>query len=195
MVGVVAAIGIAIVAVIVVTLCWCCYCYDNDEPKYYMAEPKYYMVEPKYIMAESSRQFQTGDCCTLDEAATAAFNTGSGEGTVLYDNIINKIYWSTKNKKKHAEEVFLEKGVTGEGDELYFKNSPCENCTNKLIEHYGQITIKPTIYIGKIWKPQISYYNAKTELRKLKKNGFRLKTWSTPINNNSWEVHDLLEKL
>ena len=52
------------------------------------------------------------------------------------------IYWSTKGSPaKHAEEVFLEKGATGEGDELYLKNSSCEDCTNKLIEHYGPIAL------------------------------------------------------
>lgn len=139
------------------------------------------------------REYRTGDICTLDDASRMAFTK---QGTVLYDSKIGKIYWSTE--QRHAEDIFLDQGEIGGGDVLYLKNSPCTNCTDRLIWCYRLISSKPIIYIGKRWIPHMYRnlnYNAERELSKLIANGFTLNVWESYRNHDRTDMGNFLQQL
>ena len=59
---------------------------------------------------------------------------------------------------------------------LWIKNSPCDKCSRALLEYFKDYH-KPTIYVGKIWRP-----NDRSDdqgLINLMKAGFKIEVWET----------------
>ena len=65
---------------------------------------------------------------------------------------------------------------------IYIKNSPCSACSAKLITHFSDCQLKPTIFIGKI--SHLRDPNHKKGIQQLLKNGFEIQVWQT--------LHDMM---
>ena len=119
-----------------------------------------------------------------------AFST---EGTLLRINT-GHIYWSKRNQQ-HAEKVFVNTTSISASDvsSIWIKNSPCADCSRRLIDHFSMTDIKPTIYIGKIWEGN-NRYNCQG-LRNMIMEGFTLQVWNTPRNCDNQQTREYLAEL
>lgn len=125
---------------------------------------------------------------TVKEAVTLAYKNINKHRTLLRTNegmvrqhtidcqasFTLQIYLSEKNE--HAEIEFTTKEkFPGRITALWITNSPCAECSEKLITFFKNKVEKPTLYIGKIYKGDWDANRKK--LIELVKNGFNIEVW------------------
>ena len=89
-----------------------------------------------------------------------------------------ELYRSDKND--HAEAKFckdISVPVRAESiDKIWIKNSPCANCSQKLLNCFKGIRKKPEILIGRIYR--LDDKDDFKEMKNLYANGFEVRTWN-----------------
>ena len=58
---------------------------------------------------------------------------------------------------------------------IYITNSPCQNCSNALRQHFAYSSSKPTILVGRIW--HLNNEEDDEGLRQLLREGFNIEVW------------------
>ena len=144
-------------------------------------------IWPRYTQETRPRYISTGSTCSLEKAAEMAFTT---EGTLLRINT-GHIYWS--EPYEHAEKVFIRQTCASDIHSIWIKNSPCADCSRRLINHFSMRSTKPTIYIGKIWDGGDS--DNRQGLKNMIMKGFTLDVWGTPKNHDIQQTREYLAEL
>lgn len=144
-------------------------------------------IRPRYTQKTRPRDLPTGSTCSIEKAAEMAFTT---EGTLLRTNT-RHIYWS--EPYEHAEKVFIRRTSASDINSIWIKNSPCADCSRRLINYFSMRFTKPTIYIGKIWDGDDS--NNRQGLKNMIMKGFTLEVWNTPKNHDIQQTKKYLAEL
>ena len=124
---------------------------------------------------------------------------------VLCTSSESEIFTSCRSDNKpgerhdvHAEEVFLNQADNKDFSQitsLYIKNSPCVNCSKKLIEAFKGSRNKPTIYIGRIYNLEDA--NDRNGLESLLMEGFKMEVWeevNKALQSKEWPESEQIDE-
>ena len=193
LIAVFGAILLAVFGAILLCICIVCYVYcASDEemkqrrqhkvvPVYDTEECALKQVEPNNVDLEKGEtqamltvpDYTDGsiDCEYMTNEDEVAERADKKPGTLLWINE-EQVFINTPGGK-HAEILF----ITSKKQPLHIstmriKNSPCQNCSTELINHFHHQHQKPAIFVGRIW--HLDDPNHREGLRQLLINGLSI---------------------
>ena len=120
-----------------------------------------------YMHVEDKRKVYTEQ-----EATDIAY---ASSGTVLWTNKCD--LYENKPGGPHAEVLMIQdNSLPYTITDIKIKNSPCYECSQRLINYYRYYSNKPTIWIGQIW--HMNDYDDDNGLLNLMREGFTIKVWN-----------------
>ena len=196
----IAVFGVILLAVFgAILLCICIMCYvycasdeETKQRRKYKVVPVYdteecvlKQVEPNNVDLEKGETQAMLTVTDYTDGSMYEYMTNEDEvaeraakelGTLLWINE-EQVFINTPGGK-HAEILF----ITSKKQPLHIStmritNSPCQNCSTELINHFYHQRQKPAIFVGRIW--HLDDPNHREGLRQLLINGFDIRVWQT----------------
>lgn len=112
------------------------------------------------------------------DTVTPVFNPRGGDTTCLLAPDNTLMMYKSKNKT-HAEQMFLDKnaGNLSAFPLLWINNSPCVNCSQKLVNGYVHETTRPTIQAAHFYRGTAGKEASLQCLANMVSDGFTLKAF------------------
>ena len=200
-IAVVGAILLSVFGAIPLCICIVCYVYcgsdeETKQRRQYKVAPVYDTEECVLKQVETNNfdleKGETQPMITVpdytDESIDCEYMTNEDEVAERADKELGTLLWINEEqvfinipRGKHAEMLFINsKKQPHHISTMRIKNSPCHNCSTKLINHFRHQHQKPIIFVGQIWR----LYNISDEkgLQQLLINGFDIQVWETLHN-------------
>ena len=141
----------------VVAVLVCCICFNGNDRRIFNGRgeqselPKAFRSTGAIVQSlKTNVKINADETYTEEEAMDMAIKA---QGLTILRTNEGKIYKSgIKSGGKYAEEMFI-KNTNNPGSitAIWIKNSPCNQCAEKLIDFFKSYSNKPCIYVGHIY--------------------------------------------